>query len=93
MMRLEELTQAGAVGVSWCFLAAFEACTLLRRPTLLCPFPCLAFGQLEAKREQHAQQLVHIEERLQQVVAKKDTAIASLRAELQVRDQRDKLLW
>ncbi|KAG2450598.1 hypothetical protein HYH02_004438 [Chlamydomonas schloesseri] len=39
--------------------------------------------QLDAKREQHAQQLEHIEERLQQVVARKDTTIASLRAELQ----------
>ncbi|KAG2437979.1 hypothetical protein HXX76_005593 [Chlamydomonas incerta] len=39
--------------------------------------------QMEAKREQHTQALAHIEERLQQVVAKKDSTIASLRAELQ----------
>ncbi|GLC50331.1 hypothetical protein PLESTB_000367300 [Pleodorina starrii] len=38
---------------------------------------------LESKRAQHAEQLAHIEGRLQAVVAKKDATIAALRAELQ----------
>lgn len=40
--------------------------------------------QLECKRAEHAEQLTHIEERMQAVVNKKDTTIAALRAELQV---------